>query len=431
MPSTSTSSCKLRVAIIGGGIAGLSAAAFLRKYHQYSITVYERRGADSKESSAALGLGINGISAIKQLGINRKEIRGVVGAGWQTYNIREEEISKARVGDGQDGDDGLWLVYRQDLKDALLRRVKSEDGEGPPVRVLYDKHVVDVNPEAGVVEFADGTAVEADLIIGADGIHSQVRTAVIPASHPEPIPCGLSLYRFVIPMDVVQDTIVTHGKMPAMYNYDEGTFIAVIAAGDKGNRNVVMYPCQGHELMNCVCAVPDSSLKNPAQLEYSWNARGSLEELMEEIQEFPEWMRQVFSRPISRAPQVALFQVRDQEPLPTYIKGRTVLIGDAAHAMVPYQAQGTNQALEDVEGLNVLFANVSDRDSIPGILHTWDSIRRPRASEIQRGSRASQAKIATESAGDSILCVKPYVGMEEALAQLGYTPTIVQRCYRE
>ena len=95
-----------------------------------------------------------------------------------------------------------------------------------------------------------------------------------------------------------------------------------------------------------------------------------------------------------------------------------MLIGDAAHAMVPYQGQGANQALEDVEGLDVLFADVSDRDSVPGLLQVWDRVRRPRASEIQRGSRASQARIASRGASDAILSVKPYVSMREALAQL-------------
>lgn len=102
------------------------------------------------------------------------------------------------------------------------------------------------------------------------------------------------MYRFVIPMDVVMNTVATHGNIPAMYNYDDGTFIAVIAAGDKGNRNVIMYPCQDNKLMNCVCAVPDSSLKSPAKLEYSWNAKGSVEELLEEIHDFPEWLKRVF-----------------------------------------------------------------------------------------------------------------------------------------
>lgn len=166
MPSDTTPPSKLRVAVIGGGIAGLSAAAFLRKHPQYSITVYERRGADFKESSAALGIRTNGISIAKQLGISREEIRGVVGAGYRTYNIREEEMSKSRVGDGPDGDGALWFVFRQDFKDALLRRVTSESGGGELIRVLYGSHIVGVDPEAGVVKFADGTSVEADLIVG-------------------------------------------------------------------------------------------------------------------------------------------------------------------------------------------------------------------------------------------------------------------------
>lgn len=86
--------------------------------------------------------------------------------------------------------------------------------------------------------------------------------------------------------------------------------------------------------------------------------------------------------------------------------------------MVPYQGQGANQALEDVEGLNVLFADVFNRSSIPGLLTVWDSVRRPRASEIQRGSRASQAQIASRGASEAILSVKAHVGMRDALAQL-------------
>lgn len=75
-------------------------------------------------------------------------------------------MSKSWVGDGPDGDGALWFVFRQDFKDALLRRVIDEGGEGEPIKVLYGSHVVRVDPEAGVVEFADRAAVEADLIIG-------------------------------------------------------------------------------------------------------------------------------------------------------------------------------------------------------------------------------------------------------------------------
>lgn len=162
----SASSCKIRVAIIGAGIAGLSAAAFLRKNRHCNIVVYERREADSQETSAALGLGANGISIVKQLGIDRKELRGVVGAGYRTYNLHEKEMSKSRISNGQNEDCGMWLVYRQDLKDALLRRVTSEDSDAEDVKLVYGCHIVKLDPEAGVIEFADGSSLEADLIIG-------------------------------------------------------------------------------------------------------------------------------------------------------------------------------------------------------------------------------------------------------------------------
>lgn len=86
--------------------------------------------------------------------------------------------------------------------------------------------------------------------------------------------------------------------------------------------------------------------------------------------------------------------------------------------MVPYQGQGANQALEDAEGLNVIFADVTERDEIPGLLRIWDSVRRPRASEIQKGSRSSQRKIASEEASEAISSIKPSTSMKEALALL-------------
>lgn len=164
--SQDTASGRLRVSIIGGGIAGLSAAAFLRKHNQLSITVYERRDAGFSETSAGIGLMANGVAIVKQLGIDREELRGVKGVGFRTYNIREEEMSRTLVGDGPDGEGALWLMFRQDLRDALLRMVGDEEGVGQPVEMVYGSKVVGVDPEAGIINFADGTSVESDVVIG-------------------------------------------------------------------------------------------------------------------------------------------------------------------------------------------------------------------------------------------------------------------------
>lgn len=75
------------------------------------------------------------------------------------------------------------------------------------------------------------------------------------------------------------------------------------------------------------------------------------------------------------------------DPLPCYVRDRTILIGDAAHPMTPFQGQGANQAIEDAEGLTLLLQDGIDRDSVLPTLHLWGTLRQPRASQVQMNSR--------------------------------------------
>lgn len=92
------------------------------------------------------------------------------------------------------------------------------------------------------------------------------------------------------------------------------------------------------------------------------------------------------------ADNIKLWKLHNQEPLPTYTVGRTVLIGDAAHAMTPHQGQGATQAVEDAEGFRLFLRAEITRDDVPRILKDFDSVRRARASQVQSYARASQAQ---------------------------------------
>lgn len=90
------------------------------------------------------------------------------------------------------------------------------------------------------------------------------------------------------------------------------------------------------------------------------------------------------------AQNIHLYKVKDADPLPTYTRGRAVLVGDAAHPMTPFQGQGATQAIEDAEGLRLLLhegISADNPESIASALRTWDSVRRPRASQVQQNSR--------------------------------------------
>ncbi|KXH41324.1 hypothetical protein CSAL01_02804 [Colletotrichum salicis] len=394
---------KLQVVVIGGGIAGLAAAAVLRQKHD--VTVYDRDDpASAPERGAGIGLGPNGTKMLKKaFQFSPENVKATVCAGSRTYD-KQGNLLREMTGVSEPFGSEWLLMHRGDLRDELLRLATGDAAKlgisGPPARVVEGVQVIGVDVEAGKVKLKDGDEVIADVIVGkaiyacglvlnlprltnisgADGIHSLVRQAVVggPSHMVSP---GASLYRFTFPLEKARDIL---GGYPAAIDPSDSGFLNMMTADDETHRNIIFYPCRDMTLLNVVARIPDAMLS--VESITSWNAEGSAEEVLDHFFDFAPWMLEI----MKNAQNMHLYKVKDADPLPTYTRGRAVLVGDAAHPMTPFQGQGATQAIEDAEGLRLLLhdgVNADNPESIVLALRMWDSVRRPRASQVQQNSR--------------------------------------------
>lgn len=158
------------------------------------------------------------------------------------------------------------------------------------------------------------------------------------------------------------------------------SFTAIVMGYD---RRMIMGPARNGEVYSMVAMVPDKNLDLESN---SWTTKADLQELSQAFESFPEWSK----APFKHCKNIGLWQLRDIDPLPIWHRGCVILIGDAAHAMLPTQGQGASQAVEDAEALGTFFKTV---DSQPSRAEVEEGLRRvfdcryERATLIQGYSR--------------------------------------------
>ncbi|GKT55903.1 zeaxanthin epoxidase [Colletotrichum tofieldiae] len=117
-----------------------------------------------------------------------------------------------------------------------------------------------------------------------------------------------------------------------------------------------MGPARDGSIYSVVALVPDDKMQENAE-EKSWTTKGDPQRLRDTFEVFPTWAKAVFKN----CTEVGLWQLRDMDPLETWHRGRTIIIGDAAHPMLPTQGQGASQAIEDAEALGAIFEEIKDK----------------------------------------------------------------------
>ena len=265
----------------------------------------------------------------------------MIDEGFQIYNLSGERQMSIPLSTAKYGADRV-CYHRVDLHEALKARATSSPSyPGSPAVIKTSSRVISCDCESGTVILADNTSLTADLIIGADGIKSSIRQSVL--SHDiAPQRTGHSAYRMVIPTSSLLERSDFTSVIDPLKSYT-----TMVIGHDK---RLIMGPARNSSIYSIVAMVPDETL-NEDSTSTSWTTPGNLSRMLETFADFPEWAK----APLKLAKEAGLWQLRDLDPLETWYRGRTILIGDAAHAMLPTQGQGASQSIEDAEALGAFF----------------------------------------------------------------------------
>src|SRR2546421_2967649 len=349
---------KPRVLIAGGGIGGLAAALALLKLG-VDVEVYEQ-AAELKEVGAGVQLAANGTRVLYALGIGEelktlscetqgKEIRHwQTGETWKLFDLGTVSIERYGA--------PYFTVYRPDLLDVLasaLRRAKPDALHlGARCRGFAQ------DDDSVTLQLENGAAVRGDALVGADGVHSRIRQSLFGADRAEFT--GVIAWRGIVPM----------AGLPAHM----ARMVGSNWVGPGGH--VVHYPLRAGRLMNFVGALERADWRVQ-----SWSARGTQERLGSD---FRGWHPDIqsFIRAID-VPYKWALMVRG--PLERWSVGRVTLLGDAAHSMLPFLAQGAVMAIED----GYVLARCLAGYEVETALQRYDTARRERTRRTVEGSAAN------------------------------------------
>ena len=349
---------RLNVAIIGAGMGGLASAAALSKAG-IDVTVYEQARQFTR-LGAGIQIGCNAMHVLRGLGLEQHlREQTFYPRSWSNRDWRTGEVMFDMVfGPSAEEKYGApyLLAHRGDLHAALASTV--------PAELIHLGHALSGldQTEGGVrLRFANGHSVEADAVVGADGVNSVVRTSLF--GEAEPHFTGRIAYRTVYPAERLDGFDM--GDCTKWWGED---------------RHIVMYPVKpDRSEVYFVTSQPEPGFN----LE-SWSAKGDVGVLRAAFEGFHPDVQRV----LAACPDVHKRPLVDREPLDHWVAGNVALLGDACHPMTPYMAQGAAMAIEDAAILSRCLAGV-DRDGIAAALERYEANRQPRTARMQLTSRTN------------------------------------------
>ncbi|KIJ64716.1 hypothetical protein HYDPIDRAFT_175280 [Hydnomerulius pinastri MD-312] len=392
---------KFKIAICGGGVGGLTLAVALSKYPDIEVEVFEAAKCFT-EIGAGVGIWPRAFKVLRKLGADLEQalLSRATDYEWTEEFVPSMNYRKSDQSDGAElfklmtkGD--LMRFHRADFHGVLLsylpKSCKTHSGKR---LVSYTQPTLPSNSPI-TLTFADGTTASCDVLVGADGIKSPVRgcmmreiaqnlsgeaaTAVL--SCIDPIWSGTTAYRTLICADKLRALQPNHRALREATMY-LGKDVFILA-----------YPISQGRYINfagfILCAdlvstayQEDTSHRRP--FEGQWVGELTAKEFTDPFEGFEEDVKLL----LECVEKGTLWAVHTVKHLPTHCYGRVALLGDAAHAMMPFQGSGAGQSVEDAYFLATVLGHPSTTlETVPRALAVYDKLRRPFSSDVALRSK--------------------------------------------
>lgn len=347
----------MKALVVGAGIGGLSAALALAK-SGWSVTIFEK-STTIKEIGAGVQISPNGMKVLNALGVTplienslyepeHLEVR-FGSSGRKVFSVPLKEVAPSRWG-------ARYIqAHRNDLIQALLTTLKNYINVQIITGAIVDSYI---NGSSDVsITIKNQKSEFGDLLIGADGLNSAIRDQMHGSSSPNYT--GYAAWRFTVP-----EKLLNQNTTPVN---------SCVWVGE--DKHIVVTRINSGKTINFVGVVKRESL-----IKESWNLKGAKEAL---TKDFKNW-NPVVENIISCSDKIYLGGLYNRAPLKSWTDNKTVLIGDAAHPMLPSMAQGASQALEDT---SALINCLKEGSTIESSIKKFFLYRNSRVSKIQTRSR--------------------------------------------
>ncbi|OJJ62357.1 hypothetical protein ASPSYDRAFT_129239 [Aspergillus sydowii CBS 593.65] len=356
----------LDVLVVGAGIGGLTAAIALRR-QGHRVTIYERSKFAS-EIGAGIHISPNCARMLQLLGISIEGLQSVPLTAMKRFTPAEDvhDFVETKPVAGSP----TVLAHRNTLHGALKELATATEGSGPPVEILLNARLVDLDVEKPSVTLSTGEEIGADVILCADGVTSWARSFIAPGYKPKSY--GMTCYRWLGPYQEMvsnprTEKYTTTGRMHEWRGY---------------NRKLVSYPLADHKLLYYAAFVPNDR-RGTSNLD--WKKTGHKDELLKAFERFGPGVQQI----LELAPEEKLmcWDLQDMEELPKWTQQYVALVGDAAHPLLPFLGQGAAMAVEDGLSLGVVLSRGVKKSQVPDRLRLYEEFRKAHVRKIQDATR--------------------------------------------